>query len=106
MRTRNTIPFLRVLAELGSSARGRCGADLMKQLGLPSGTVYPLLERLRSEGLATTVRERGSSRVYAQLTKAGRAELQRAQDWARQEYQQAQDRADALHSALGAGATR
>lgn len=102
MRTRNTIPFLRVLAELGSSARGRCGADLMNELGLPSGTVYPLLERLRAEGLATTVRERGSSRVYAQLTEAGRAELQRAQDWARQEYQQAQGRADALHSALNA----
>ena len=46
-----TVPVARVLAAfLADPAAERYGLDLMKATGLPSGTLYPVLVRLRQAG--------------------------------------------------------
>jgi PadR family transcriptional regulator PadR len=47
---RITKPMVKVLAEMVDGAE-RYGLDLMRETGLKSGTVYPLLERLETSGL-------------------------------------------------------
>lgn len=71
----------------------RYGFDLVRELseaeGLltSEGTIYPLLSRLRKEGLVTTSwqeSESGPPRRYYALTTDGRAALDRfVQDWTR-----------------------
>jgi PadR family transcriptional regulator, regulatory protein PadR len=73
--------------------RPRYGFDLVRELseaeGLltSEGTIYPLLSRLRKEGLVTTSwreSDSGPPRRYYALTTDGRAALERfVQDWTR-----------------------
>jgi PadR family transcriptional regulator, regulatory protein PadR len=59
----------------------RHGFDVMDAVGLPSGTVYPILRRLDAEGLVRSNweregvarREQRPPRRYYELTPAGRA---------------------------------
>ena len=53
MRPRKSSPqTIRVLtALLGRAADWRYGYDLTKEIGLPSGTLYPVLMRLADQGL-------------------------------------------------------
>lgn len=77
----------------GRSGRERYGFELVRALGdvdgmvASEGTIYPLLSRLRREGLvATTWRESraGPPRRYYRLTDAGRGALVGFTDeWAR-----------------------
>ena len=73
-----------------SALRGRrlYGYDLVKRLRtvggvvMSEGTVYPLLSRLKAEGLVTTTLEEsseGPARKYYELTLRGREELARMQ---------------------------
>ena len=63
------------------------GFGVMEVTGLPSGTVYPALRRLERDELICSQWERGSiaaaelrpPRKYYQLTRAGKATLQAAQ---------------------------
>ena len=84
-----TRPLERVLrAFLADPSAPRYGYDLMRAARLSSGTLYPLLARLHSEGLLTSAweKEPGASgrppRKYYQLTGDGvrvaRLELARA----------------------------
>jgi PadR family transcriptional regulator PadR len=65
----------------------RFGFDVMDATGLPSGTVYPALRRLETQGFVESnwegdVEARRASRPrrrYYQLTKAGRAQLGEAE---------------------------
>lgn len=51
---RMTIPVAKVLAALlVDPDQERYGLDLMKLTGLPSGTLYPVLHRLRAAGWVT-----------------------------------------------------
>lgn len=51
---RMTIPVAKVLAALlVDPDQERYGLDLMKLTGLPSGTLYPVLHRLRAAGWLT-----------------------------------------------------
>ncbi|NES13991.1 MULTISPECIES: PadR family transcriptional regulator [Micromonospora] len=51
---RMTIPVAKVLAALLADPEDpRYGLDLMKLTGLPSGTLYPVLHRLRAAGWLT-----------------------------------------------------
>jgi PadR family transcriptional regulator PadR len=99
---RGLLPYC-VLAMLRDTER--YGFDLVQALGAvgglvtSQGTIYPLLARLRRQGLVgTTWRESaaGPPRRYYQLTSAGRAALA---DFAR-EWTQLRDSVDAL---LGTG---
>jgi PadR family transcriptional regulator PadR len=99
---RGLLPYC-VLAMLRDTER--YGFDLVQALGAvgglvtSQGTIYPLLARLRRQGLVgTTWRESaaGPPRRYYQLTPAGRAALA---DFAR-EWTQLRDSVDAL---LGTG---
>ena len=64
----------------------RYGFDIIEQTGLPSGTVYPSLGRLKRLGYLeaewedreTADRERRPRRRYYRVTPEGAAELQRA----------------------------
>ena len=64
----------------------RYGFDIIEQTGLPSGTVYPSLGRLKRLGYLeaewedrqTADRERRPRRRYYRVTREGAAELQRA----------------------------
>lgn len=48
---RVTVTSVRVLIFLINNEKSLlCGADIMKSLSLPSGTVYPLLHRLEAVG--------------------------------------------------------
>jgi PadR family transcriptional regulator, regulatory protein PadR len=48
---RLTLPLLKLLsALLAEPAQDRYGLDLMKVTGLPSGTLYPMLQRLEQAG--------------------------------------------------------
>jgi DNA-binding PadR family transcriptional regulator len=85
-----TRPLERVLGVfLAQPSAPRYGYDLMKAARLPSGTLYPLLARLQSEGLLSAAWEEPSAgasgrppRKYYQLTGEGirvaRLELARA----------------------------
>ena len=68
------------VAILGAVKQGhRFGLDIMRQTGLPSGTVYPMLRRLEREGLVranwedpeTARTEQRPPRRYYELTGAG-----------------------------------
>ncbi|MFZ0324645.1 MAG: PadR family transcriptional regulator [Actinomycetes bacterium] len=71
----------------------RYAVDLVRELGAADGlvtsegTLYPLLSRLRRDGLVTTTwreSEAGPPRRYYRLTQDGNAALSSfAQDWAR-----------------------
>ena len=62
------------------------GFDIMDAVGLPSGTVYPILRRLDAEGLVKSRwekegvarREQRPPRRYYELTSAGRIVAQRS----------------------------
>lgn len=89
----------------------RYGFDLVRELseaeGLltSEGTIYPLLSRLRKEGLVTTSwqeSESGPPRRYYALTTDGRAALERfVQDWSR-----FRDGVDRVLGLRGPGAVR
>ena len=62
------------------------GFDIMEVTDLPSGTVYPALRRLESQGLVRSDWEADQSRDatrarrrYYELTKAGKAQLAEAE---------------------------
>lgn len=73
--------------------RPHYGFDLVRRLGeadgllTSEGTIYPLLSRLRKEGLVTTTwqeSESGPPRRYYTLADAGRASLEAfTRDWTR-----------------------
>ena len=74
---------------LHALARGhRYGFDLMEQTGLTSGTVYPTLERLETQGLAQSRwedaevahREKRPPRRYFRITREGETALVAALD--------------------------
>lgn len=75
---------LRILAAVRDGAR--YGLDIVDRTGLPSGTVYPVLARLRRRGLLTSrwedggvaAREGRPRRKYHALTPEGVAALARA----------------------------
>lgn len=69
---------------LHALARGHAhGFDILEQTGLTSGTVYPALERLESDGFARSSwedarvahEEKRPPRRYFEITDAGKAEL-------------------------------
>jgi DNA-binding PadR family transcriptional regulator len=68
------------------AAGSRFGLDIMRNTGLPSGTVYPTLTRAEASGLvrgrwesrATADAEARPRRRYYQLTAAGEAALDEA----------------------------
>jgi PadR family transcriptional regulator PadR len=73
-------------------AREQYGFELVKQLanvpglGVTEGTLYPLLSRLRMQGLVSTRLEEspeGPARKYYSLTKEGRKALALMQDYLR-----------------------
>jgi PadR family transcriptional regulator, regulatory protein PadR len=75
------------VAILGAVKQGhRFGLDIMRQTGLPSGTVYPTLARAERSGLVrsrwedreTADREARPRRRHYQLTAAGDTALGRA----------------------------
>ena len=56
---------------------------LSKQIDISDGTVYPILRKLKSDGLVTTYLSEesgGPPRKYYSLTELGREEYQRARD--------------------------
>jgi DNA-binding PadR family transcriptional regulator len=75
-RTRRPSPqTLAVLQALSDEPdRWRYGYDLCTQLGLPAGSMYPILIRLADRGLLETswAAERGPARHLYRLTGAGR----------------------------------
>jgi hypothetical protein len=51
VQERITVAFLRILAFFITHEKNfYCGSDVMKQLNLPSGTIYPLLIRMTRAG--------------------------------------------------------
>ncbi|WP_433386787.1 PadR family transcriptional regulator [Micromonospora sp. KLBMP9576] len=83
---RITIPVARVLAALLTEPDvERYGLDLIAMTGLPSGTLYPVLHRLRSAGWLTAEWEAVDpssvgrpARRYYRLTAEGVAAARRA----------------------------
>ncbi|MDM4720249.1 PadR family transcriptional regulator [Micromonospora sp. WMMA1363] len=74
-----TVDVLRVLLDGG---RPRWGLEIIKVTGRPSGSVYPLLERLERHGWVTSSWEeemdrRGPRRRMYELTADGAREAQR-----------------------------
>jgi PadR family transcriptional regulator PadR len=76
---RVTLAFLKVMSTfLKTPSKGLSGVDIMKVTGLPSGTVYPLLARLLTNGYLDAEWEdadprkvgRRPKRLY-RLTKSG-----------------------------------
>ncbi|MBV8551382.1 MAG: helix-turn-helix transcriptional regulator [Acidobacteriaceae bacterium] len=65
----------------------RYGFDVMDQTGLPSGTVYPALRRMESEGLISSqwesekkaTAEQRPPRKYYRITRAGSQVLEQSQ---------------------------
>lgn len=80
-----TLLTLKALARFLSSRKPLAGADLMRELDLPSGTIYPLLKKLESIGWVTSIWEdidptsegRPRKHLYT-LTKDGRAKAKQA----------------------------
>ncbi|GIH11065.1 hypothetical protein Rhe02_91320 [Rhizocola hellebori] len=76
---RITVPVAKVLsAFLADVAEDRYGLDLMKTTGLPSGTLYPILQRLQEAGWVTAewedidpVAQGRPARRYYRLTPHG-----------------------------------
>ncbi|MEH1168355.1 PadR family transcriptional regulator [Micromonospora sp. CPCC 205539] len=83
---RITIPVAKVLAALLAEPDAeRYGLDLMRMTGLPSGTLYPVLHRLRAAGWLTAdweaidpVEAGRPARRYYRLTAEGVAEARTA----------------------------
>lgn len=83
---RITVPVSRVLsAFLADATEDRYGLDLMKTTGLPSGTLYPILQRLQEAGWVTAeweqidpVAEGRPARRYYRLTPLGAQEARQA----------------------------
>jgi len=83
--TRQTVHLLEVL--LADPAKEWYGLELMEATGLKSGTIYPLLHRLRAEGWLAGDREtidpaeagRPRRQLY-RLTGAGESAARRATD--------------------------
>jgi len=84
VQVRKGVLELAILNAIG--ARRRYGYDLVKELvdspllGVTEGTVYPLLSRLRTQGLIATELEEsaeGPARKYYVLTRNGRKTLER-----------------------------
>jgi DNA-binding MarR family transcriptional regulator len=82
---RITGAFVRTVWFFADNAHQKyCGADIMRALGLPSGTVYPLLTRMVTSGWLTRELEevdpkkvgRPAKRFY-QLTPAGLKEARK-----------------------------
>lgn len=78
---RLTVAQLRVLLVLADGAE-HYGLDLRREADLPSGTLYPILKRLRTEGLVSWRQEEGdprtlrrARRTYYRLEPAGAAVL-------------------------------
>ncbi|MEU8296967.1 PadR family transcriptional regulator [Micromonospora sp. NPDC048909] len=74
-----TVDVLRVLLD---SDQPRWGLEIIKLTGRPSGSVYPLLERLERHGWVTSTWEaeterRGPRRRMYQLTAEGAGEARR-----------------------------
>lgn len=71
------------------SRRDRYGyemvSEISKRIDLSEGTIYPLLKRLRDDGLVTTYLEEsqeGPPRKYYRLTDAGRTACQQlSEEW-------------------------
>ncbi len=92
----------------------RYGFDIVRELsdsdGLltSEGTIYPLLSRLRRDGLVATSwqeSDSGPPRRYYELTQAGRTALARfVDDWAR--FRDAVDRVLGLAAPAGEGGAR
>lgn len=87
-QVRKGILELTVLTALAD--RDRYAYDLVKSitevpgLGISEGTIYPLLSRLRLQGLVTTRLEEsseGPARKYYHLTEQGRQTLQLMEDY-------------------------
>jgi len=65
----------------------RYGFDVMDQTGLPSGTVYPALRRMESDGLITSqwesekkaTAEQRPARKYYRITRIGSQVLEQSQ---------------------------
>jgi DNA-binding PadR family transcriptional regulator len=84
MRSRLGYTTAVIFGEL--AAGGRFGLDIMRNTGLPSGTVYPTLTRAEASGLvrgrweARATADAGARprRRYYQLTAAGQAALDEA----------------------------
>ncbi|MCO1597148.1 PadR family transcriptional regulator [Micromonospora sp. RHAY321] len=82
---RITIPVAKVLAALLAEPDAeRYGLDLMRMTGLPSGTLYPVLHRLRAAGWLAAdweaidpVAAGRPARRYYRLTAEGVAEARR-----------------------------
>jgi len=74
---RRTPALLAVVGFFMSRTDPIWGLQLTKELGLPSGTVYPLLERLEREGFVVSQwdsdQARGPRRRLYALTEDGRA---------------------------------
>lgn len=76
---RITIPVAKILAAfLAEATEDRYGLDLMKVTGLPSGTLYPILQRLQEAGWVAAkweeidpVAEGRPARRYYRLTPDG-----------------------------------
>ena len=74
---RVTAPTLDVLTTLLESSAPAFGLDIMKRTGRPSGTIYPILERLERQGWITSTWEEHTTtqlhrrRVY-EFTPEGR----------------------------------
>lgn len=104
--SRLTVPRILVLAELAAAGpAGRSGTELVSALQIRGNTIYPLLVRLRAEGLVTDgpPRPPGASGAPPRplvLTGAGRDALHSAVRWAEAEYAAAAARATALRRAL------
>jgi DNA-binding PadR family transcriptional regulator len=82
---RVTLPLLRVLTALLDGER--YGLDLAKSAGLTTGTVYPILQRLESDGWVASrweqidpVAEGRRPRRYFALTKTGAREAHKLLD--------------------------
>jgi DNA-binding PadR family transcriptional regulator len=100
MTRRMTVPRLMVMAALAHVRAPMCGIELMIATDLPSGTVYPVLERLRADEMVAPVPRPRTNRIYVELTDAGRAEAARTEDWARGQMRQLEQRRRALQRLL------
>jgi len=74
---RRTLALLAVVRCFMSRRDPIWGLQLTKELGLPSGTVYPLLERLEREGFVVSQwdseQARGPRRRLYSITEEGRS---------------------------------
>jgi DNA-binding PadR family transcriptional regulator len=72
----------RILVEIEREPKDACGADIMKAIDCPSGSLYPALRRLEKAGWLVKNKEKGDPRAlgrplktFYQLTLLGRKSL-------------------------------